>query len=86
MIPAMTTLEYAAIHLRVPMSGNPDLDQMIAVAAMRDASLAAMAAIIGKAPTMATPVDQPNPNVKAIVGGSMDYAQCLFSEIENRDE
>jgi len=40
--PGLTTREHAAIHLRVPMSGNTWLDEMIAEARRWDAAQAAM--------------------------------------------
>lgn len=41
-LPGLTAREHAAIHLRVPMSGNPWLDEMITEARRWDAAQAAM--------------------------------------------
>lgn len=40
--PGLTAREHAAIHLRVPMSGNPWLDEMITEARRWDAAQAAL--------------------------------------------
>ena len=45
-LPGLTAREHAAIHLRVPMSGNPWLDAMITEARRWDAAQAAMAAML----------------------------------------
>ncbi|WP_017302551.1 hypothetical protein [Nodosilinea nodulosa] len=42
--PGLTAQEYAAIHLRVPASGTPWLDEMIRAANHRDARYASLAA------------------------------------------
>jgi hypothetical protein len=44
--PGLTAREHAAISLRVPMSGNPWLDEMIIEARRWDAAQAAMAAML----------------------------------------
>jgi hypothetical protein len=41
----LTKREYAAIHLRVPMSGNPELDAMIRDAVRRELAARAMEAL-----------------------------------------
>lgn len=43
----LTAREHAAIHLRVPMSGNPWLDEMIEAARKRDTFQALSAAFAG---------------------------------------
>ena len=42
----MTLREYAAIHLRVPNSGNPELDDMIRDAVLRELAARAMQSVI----------------------------------------
>jgi len=51
----LTKREYAAIHLKVPMSGNPELDAMIREAVRRDLAVRATAGWMAN-PT-ATPVE-----------------------------
>lgn len=45
--PGLTAREHAAIHLRVPMSGNPWLDAMITEARRWDAAQATLGILCG---------------------------------------
>lgn len=44
----MTLREYAAIHLRVPMSGNPELDAMIRDAQRNELAARAMEGLVSQ--------------------------------------
>ena len=44
----MTLREYAAIHLKVPMSGNPELDDMIREAQRNELAARAMEGLVSQ--------------------------------------
>lgn len=68
----MTKREHAAITLRIPKSGDEQLDAMIRQANRRDAAVAAMQGLLAKGDF----------RYDAIVSDSVDIADALLAKLE----
>jgi len=76
----MTLREYAAIHLKVPNSGNPELDEMIDKSVWRDYAAAAMSGLI----PLDTEYENRSPSGTA--REASEYADAMLAERAKRSE
>jgi hypothetical protein len=78
--PIMTAKQYAAIHLKVPMSGDEDIDKMIRESRRADFAGQALAGM------MSTDLNGTSWNPREVKGIAFRFADAMLDELEKEAE
>lgn len=76
--PGLTIRQYACIHLKLPLSGDPELDRLIGIAQKRDMALETLNGVLSHK------FDEPGENRKESVSDAIEYSEEVIQQVSLR--